>query len=834
MAFEYLDTLNPEQRSAVVHTGNPLLILAGAGSGKTRVITTKIAYLIQHENIRSWQILAVTFTKKAADEMRERAVALEPAACESQIKTFHSFGAWFLRKYGIIADLDRNFTVYDDTDSTTLLQKALPHLTKKKAHQLAKKIALCKDYCLTPDDDISNFDEDGDLEEAYRAYQKRLRETGNVDFGDLIMLPVLMLEQNPELRVEMRHHFKVIMVDEYQDSNVAQFRLLQALSGIQDEGDGYEAYNESEIAPDGVSTQDTDGTAPQSALRKSNRTYVCVVGDDDQSIYRFRGAEIQNILQFPNLFPNTELIRLERNYRSTASILAAADAVVRNNKGRIGKTLIAEGEKGEKPTALILPNQDAEAHLCSKLIKQAVTSKKCPAKYSDFAILYRTNAQSLEFEHEFLHEEIPYKVVGSLKFYEREEIKDALSYLSLLANPRDEIAFRRIANKPVRGLGEKSLEKLIEGAKQSFYDAKDTEDGETLSGIEITEQSEKRTGLSLIKAAVLASGGSFGLTKKAQEGAKNFSSMMNSLLEELEENSRKAEEQEADDENYVPSPLSYFIEKIIKDSGLEEYHKAQDDIDGTSRVENMQELSNYAASYPCTRLGLLDFLDSINLDRTLSENAENEENTDAVTLITLHNTKGLEFNRVIITGLENGIFPREDETGKDLEEERRLFYVGITRARKELTLTSCRSRKLYGHFQIMSPSIFLKEAEEALDVQTLLPSGSVYGGSGYGSGSYGEGSYGGYGSRGGPGYSTGDGYYDDGSKKDDASAFESNPLKAKYKKGTKIFNDDWGYGVVINQTGSGEDFVITVQFENGGTKKFIPKFQQKSLQVIKD
>lgn len=767
MAFEYLDTLNPEQRAAVVHTGSPLLILAGAGSGKTRVITTKIAYLIQHENIRSWQILAVTFTKKAADEMRERAVALEPLANESQIKTFHSFGAWFLRRYCDIAGLDKYFTVYDDSDSAALLQKALPSLTKKKAGQLAKKIALCKDYCLTPDDDISDFDEDGDLEEAYRAYQKRLRETGNADFGDLIMLPVLMLEQNPELRKQMQYHFKVIMVDEYQDSNVAQFRLLQALCGVQ-EGSG---------------------------------TYVCVVGDDDQSIYKFRGAEIQNILQFPNLFPGTELIRLERNYRSTASILATADAVVKNNTGRIGKTLIAEGDEGEKPNLIFLRNQDEEAKLCAKIIKNAVSSKKAPSKFSDFAILYRTNAQSLEFEHEFLNAQIPYKVVGSLKFYEREEIKDTLSYLSLLANSRDEIAFRRVANKPVRGLGEKSLEKIIEGGRAS--------------------------GFNLIEACKKASEGSIPVPKKAQEGAKELFRLIDGLSEELEKNSEEAEEATEVDENFIPSPLSYFIEKLVNDSGLKEYHKAQDEIDGTSRTENMQELANYGATYPCTKQGLLDFLDTINLDRTLSEDSENEEKTDAVTLITLHNTKGLEFPRVIITGLENGIFPREDKTGIDLEEERRLFYVGITRAKKELTLTSCRVRKMYGHIQQMMPSIFIKEAEDTLEIQGMTAGlGSSYG--------YGEGAYGGYGSSYG---AYGNGYasnYGMGLSNNGLSSGETDPLKLKYAKGTKIYHDDYGYGIVVKQNDAGDEFVISVQFENGTTKKFIPKYQQKSLQVIKD
>lgn len=777
MAYEYLETLNSEQKDAVVHTGSPLLILAGAGSGKTRVITTKIAYLIQHENILPWQILAVTFTKKAANEMKERAVALEPKAAEAQIKTFHSFGAWFLRRYAEYAGLSPSFTVYDDSDSASLIAKAVPSLTKKLANLAAKKIALCKDYCLSPEDDLSGIADDCefDFPEVYSAYQKRLRETGNADFGDLIMLPVKLLEQNPELRRQIQYRFKVIMVDEYQDSNVAQFRLLEALSGT-NEGSG---------------------------------TYVCVVGDDDQSIYKFRGAEIQNILQFPNIFPGTQIIRLEKNYRSTGKILLAADSVVSHNSGRLGKKLVAVNGEGEKPTLVFLENQDMEARLCANIIKNAVSKKT--SRYSDFAVLYRTNAQSMEFEHEFLNAKIPYKVVGSLKFYEREEIKDTLAYLSLLANPRDEIAFSRIVNKPGRGIGDKSQEKIIALAhetspietsphetansiSESLSENTSANLSENLSDTEnpsavLSESISSAESFDLIQTAENASKN---LPKKAQEGIKEFVSVMKNLKNELLKNSEEAEKSQ-EEENVIPSPLSFFISRLAEESGLLEYHKAQDKLDGTSRAENMEELSNYAAKYPCTLLGLLDFLDTINLDRTLSE--DEEEKDDAVTLITLHNTKGLEFERVIITGLENGIFPREDKFGADLEEERRLFYVGITRAKKELTITSCRTRRLYGRFQEMLPSVFLKEAEDAFDIQGARKQ------------------------------TEGETHYF--ASKDDL-------LKEKYKKGTKIYHDDYGYGIVVQQNASSENLVITVAFESGGQKKFIPQYQAKSLQIIRE
>ena len=669
MAFEYLETLNPEQTEAVVHSGNPLLILAGAGSGKTRVITTKIAYLIQHENMNPYSILAVTFTKKAAREMQERAEHLEPLAARAQIRTFHSFGAWFLRRYAEEAGLEPSFTVYDDDDSASLIMKAMPGMTKKQANSAAHKIALCKDYCLSPEDDLSSVDSDGAFSEVYAAYQKRLRATGNADFGDLIMLPVKILESNPAIRKEMQYRFRVIMVDEYQDSNVAQFKLLQAISGVQE----------------------------------NSGTYVCVVGDDDQSIYKFRGAEVQNILQFPDFFPGASVIRLERNYRSTGKILAAADAVVSHNEDRLGKTLVAVRGEGSLPKLVFLESQDKEAQFCASLIKKAV-EEKGDCSYRDFAILYRTNAQSLGFESEFLHRQIPYVVVGSLKFYEREEIKDSLAYLALIANGRDEIAFQRIVNKPVRGIGEKTQEKIILSAHETY--------GALIEN------------LNLIDAAENAAES---LSKKARDGIKEFCGLMKELKDSLLRKSASSDSPSKTDElaalasgeelpesDTVRENLSVFVRSVIEESGIYEYHKAQDEIDGTARVSNLDELVNSAVLYPCTMQGLLDFLDSIELDRTLAENTE--ETTDAVTLITLHNTKGLEFPRVIITGLENGIFPRGDKAGDELEEERRLFYVGITRAKDELYITSCAMRRLYGRTEPMMPSRFLFEAGDVVKV----------------------------------------------------------------------------------------------------------------------
>lgn len=719
----YLDRLNPEQKEAVVHEGSPLLILAGAGSGKTRVITTKIAYLIGNRHMDPSAILAVTFTKKAASEMSERAVALEPRAGRAQIRTFHSFGAWFLRKYADEAGLAGSFTVYDDDDMATLVTKAVPSMTRQQAQLAAHKIALAKDYCLGPDDDLSDIDPTGDLSTIYRAYEERLHTTGNADFGDLIMRPVKVMDANERIRQQMRYRFRVIMVDEYQDSNVAQFRLLQSLSGVEE----------------------------------NSGTYVCVVGDDDQSIYRFRGADVGNILSFREKFPGTKIIKLVRNYRSTAKILEVADNVVRNNEGRLGKTLKAERGEGKTPVLVYLPDQDSEARFCADLILKAGADKKNQSKYSDWAILYRTNAQSLEFETEFLHRKIPYVVVGSLKFYEREEIKDTLAYLSLAANPRDEIAFRRVVNKPAHGVGDKTQDAIVEKAA-----------------------SPSRSLVETARECVPS------LSKKAKEGVTEFCSVLDELAKSFNPDEK----------------LSYFVEKVLDRSGLLNYHRTQDEISGTQRAANMQELVNSAVLYPCTEDGLLQFLDTIELDRTLDAGA-GEAAQDSVTLITLHNTKGLEFPRVIITGMENGIFPRGDKTGGELEEERRLFYVGITRAKDELYITSCAQRRLYGRTEFMEPSLFI---EEAGDVFKVL-----------GAESRRQRGYGAYGAVAG------------------VNSVKGNELAGQWSKGTRVYHDDWGYGQVIAGSVSDEgEFVITVQFESGEKKKFLPEYQAHSLMIVKE
>ncbi|UTC43344.1 ATP-dependent helicase [Treponema sp. OMZ 857] len=808
----YLSVLNPEQLEAVCHTGSPLLILAGAGSGKTRVITTKIAWLIAEQDVRPESILAVTFTNKAAREMAERAQALDERAARSSIRTFHSFGAWMLRRYAEWAGLSPNFTIYDDDDSVTLLMKVLPQLNKQEAQRFIRKISRAKDYCLLPDNpQLTMIDPAPEFAVIYRAYQQRLRETGNADFGDLIMLPVQLLQEHTAIAQQLHRRFKVILVDEYQDSNSAQFQLLRELTG--------------------------------------EDTYVCVVGDDDQSIYRFRGAEVQNILTFDRQFPHTKIIRLVRNYRSYEPILRVADSVVSRNEGRLGKTLIAaRGTGGQKPCLYYLPSQDAEAELCVQLIKKAV---RAGGSYSDWAVLYRTNAQSLNFETTFLHEKIPHKVVGTLKFYEREEIKDALALLALIANGRDEIAFRRMVNKPARGIGETTQNKLVAYARAAFASLSantgvlanaeeaaevgssafgNSPEQDSGSAQQEFTQLQEPTALPLRQQAeaipqqgadyitvLLGAGAKLPIPKKAGTALQEFLNTLHSLRSLLAEydstNTAGAAafdtavdiDAQADDlrsdastgstidtgasEQAVTQKhgqqgerLAAFVLAVIEQTGLGVFHRNQDEVMGTQKTANLQELANTASLYPCSAAGLTSFLEHIELDRSL---AETDAGADAVQLITMHNTKGLEFRNVIITGLENGIFPRNDESAEDMEEERRLMYVACTRAQDALYMTSCAARRMYGKLSYMEPSRFLAEIDSSL-VDVIGQSIASF-------------------------------------------ASPADEEAALWKCGQRLFHDDYGYGYVVQSRQSGGELVITVQFENGSQKRFFPVYQRAQL-----
>lgn len=712
---EYLRHLNDAQREAVTHWGEPLLILAGAGSGKTRVIIHKIAWLIAERGLDPRSILAVTFTNKAAGEMRSRAADLVEGGSQAMIRTFHSFGAWMLRRNHEAARLPAGFTIYDDDDSVSLLRSLYPDEYKGTLTRWARAISRAKDYALGPEDNLDEIDSTGELAEIYRAYDKRMREIGNVDFGDLIVRPLQLLRDDETVRRRFHQRYRAILVDEYQDSNVAQFLLLSELA--------------------------------------SPETFICVVGDDDQSIYRFRGAEVRNILTFHEHFPGTRIVRLEQNYRSTAPILDVAGHVVARNEGRLGKRLWTERERGPKPTLALLQNAEEEVELCLDLIRRGT-------RPADTAVLYRTNAQSRLFETALMGAGIPYRIVGTVRFYEREEVKDVLAILRFIANPRDEVSFRRIINKPARGLGAKSVERIV--------------------------RAELERGDSLLDAV---SRSVDGLTAKAQGAREDFARIISNLIEQLER-----------------EPLAAFVDRVAEESGLKRYHAEQDEYAGTQKLANIDELVNAAGIYGGGRPGLVEFLEMVELDG--AREADAAESADAVTLITMHNTKGLEFPRVIITGLEDGLFPRGgEESAEDLEEERRLFYVAVTRAQDELYLTSCRYRRLYGRLTEFPPSRFLGEIPSE-----LLDLGSE---SGAGGGSVG---FGREGSAGGT---------FDGSVGDDPAAGENHEewgSAEDFPAGAGVFHDDYGVGVVQKRWRQGRNVMVRVRFENGTSATFIPRY----------
>lgn len=764
----YLSILNPEQLSAVLHEGSPLLILAGAGSGKTRVITTKIAYLIRERGIDPESILAVTFTNKAAKEMAERARTIESRSERVMIRTFHSFGAWFLRRNGPLAGLEANFVIYDDDDTVTLLSTLLDGLSRTEIAATAHRIARAKDYFLGPQDpNLAIIDHRQEFRRVYAQYEERLAKIGNVDFGDLIKKPLEILLAHEEVRKRFQQRFRVILVDEYQDSNVAQFELLKALWG--------------------------------------NETYLCVVGDDDQSIYRFRGAEVRNILEFPQRFPQTQVIRLERNYRSISPILRVASAVVDHNSGRLGKSLQAERGAGKLPATAFLPDQDAEASFCAELIQR---SRSTGANYSDWAILYRTNAQSLGFETEFLHRKIPYRVVGSLKFYEREEVKDALALLAFSVNPRDEVAFKRVVNKPSRGVGTVTVDRiLVEAATRANSDLAVA--GRSLLPLLSAKARAGLTGfLQAIQGArdLLKDDSPASSLETFEAGARvpvlpplaSPSDEPPSIAFEKKAKKALGRRERGGSELISGEGLSVVIVALLQASGLQEYHQAQDEIAGTQRLANLQELVNAATLYPATSGGLAEFLEHIELDRSM---AENEDSADSVTLITVHNTKGLEFRRVIITGLEQGIFPRDDKKDEDLEEERRLFYVGATRAMDELYLTTCALRRIYGRTMPNAPSLFLSEIPmEDLRVVGTAP-------------------YGVWSSK--------------ASSKTGGSLGKTSS-DGRWRLGGRLFHDDYGYGAVTSIRETEEGPLVSARFETGKEVTFVSRYQSERFMRIQE
>jgi len=789
----YLEVLNPEQREAVLHTGNPLLILAGAGSGKTRVITTKIAWLIREKNVDPRSILAVTFTNKAAREMAERARLIDERAGNAMLRTFHSFGAWFLRRNGTLGGLEPGFVIYDDDDSLALLATIMEGAPRAELKTAVHNIARAKDYFISPDDpELDLIDHRKSFRTVYAKYEEKLAKIGNVDFGDLIKKPVEILRNVPEVARRFRDRFRVIMVDEYQDANVAQSELLKEL-----------------YSPD---------------------TYLCVVGDDDQSIYRFRGAEVKNILKFPDTYDKTDIIRLERNYRSTAPILRAAASVVDHNSGRLGKTLRSERGEGKSPVLAFLPDQEAEAEFCAELIQKSVGQETKHAEdtkgakgtngaeganrasWSDWAIVYRTNAQSLGFETEFLRRKIPYRVVGSLKFYEREEVKDILALLSFLVNPRDEIAFRRMVNKPNRGVGPATVGRIVEEGRGGNLALAAQRLAPELS-------SKARSGIGVFLNAIEAGRaaleavvpGTFPGVSPADSGPAAENPLENAMaVMERTSSDRtggRKKTRKTEEGLRAGEGLSECVVCLASKSGIAAYHLSDDEISGSQRLNNLQEVANAASLYAATGEGLLEFLEHIELDRSMEEASGEDKNT--VTLITLHNTKGLEFRRVIMTGIEQGIFPRDDKKAEDLEEERRLFYVGATRAMDELYLSSCAQRRMYGRTEPMEPSLFLREMDQkVLRIIGSAPYGFKVSGPG-------------------------------GARRE-GRAFSQSPRKpavssdGRWTLGDRVYHDDHGYGSIQEIRESADGPVIRVVFETGQELRFLSLHQSSGFTKIGD
>ncbi len=637
--------LNPEQERAVKHHVGPLLILAGAGSGKTRVLTHRVAYLIQEYRVNPWNILALTFTNKAAGEMRERVdkIVTENAQ-DIWVSTFHSTCVRILRRYIEALGYERSFTIYDGDDQKTLMRDILKYLQldpkKFKERAVLSEISSAKDELISPE--MYEQKAGGDYfkeicARCYREYEKRLRDSNALDFDDLICKTIQLLEENEDILAYYQNRFRYIMVDEYQDTNTAQFKLISLLANYKDEN-GDVHHN------------------------------LCVVGDDDQSIYKFRGANIYNILNFESLYPEAKVIKLEENYRSTQNILDAANAVIRNNSVRKEKALWTEKEKGDAIYFSLFQDEREEAGSIADAIAHVVDNGL--ASYKDFAILYRTNAQSRVFEEKLVMHNVPYRIVGAVNFYQRREIKDLLSYLRTVENGLDDISVKRILNVPKRGIGLTTMDRVNNYAMEhetSFYGA--LENYEYIDGI----------GRSSAKI------GSFV-----------------SLIESFK--------------RHLASPeysLEDLLREIIEETGYVRLLQEEDTEESLGRIENIEELISKVVSYEENCEGeptLSGFLEEVAL---VADIDNVDENNDIVLLMTLHSAKGLEFPYVYLVGMEENIFPGyaavSGESPEEMEEERRLCYVGITRAKEKLSLSCAYSRFRNGERHFNRPSRFINE-----------------------------------------------------------------------------------------------------------------------------
>ena len=647
-----LDGLNPAQREAVIHAGAPLLIVAGAGSGKTRVLTNRIAYLLAVRAVAPYEILAITFTNKAAGEMRERVQSLVgPRAKSMWVSTFHSACVRILRQEAVAAGYKQNFTIYDQSDSqrlVTLIGKDL-NLDPKRYNprQIHALISNAKNELIGPADYANqtknHFEEI--VAETYAIYQKRLIDGNVLDFDDLIMKTVQLLQRHPEVKARYRSRFRHVLVDEYQDTNHAQYVLVRELVG-----------------------EESDGFPPAE---------LCVVGDADQSIYAFRGATIRNILQFEEDYPNARTILLEQNYRSTQNILSAANAVITNNASRKAKNLWTDSGAGSAIITYEADDERDEAEFVLSEIRNL--QSEGVSQPGQTAIFYRTNNQSRPFEEVFMRAAIPYKVVGGVRFYERKEVRDLLAYLRVLANPYDEISLRRIINVPKRGIGDKAIASL-DALNLPLWDA-------------------------LFKSDQAPD-----LTSRAISAIDQFANLMATLRTMVES-------------GFKPSVIA---ESVIDQTGLGAELSDSTDPQDEGRLENIEELVAVAQEYEedesrlegdeIEEISLIGFLERVSLVADSDQIPDGEDHGGAVTLMTLHTAKGLEFPTVFLTGLEEGVFPHSRSLGdpNEIEEERRLAYVGLTRARERLYLTRASTRFMFGTPTYNAPSRFFSEIPEEL------------------------------------------------------------------------------------------------------------------------
>lgn len=715
--MNFLEGLNDRQREAVLHTEGPLLILAGAGSGKTRVLTHKIAYMVEEKGVFPGNILAITFTNKAANEMKERVRSLVGDKIDDiWIGTFHSICVRILRRDIDKIGYNRNFVIYDTDDQKTVIKECIKEKNLNteifKEKSILSTISSLKDTMVKPDSYINENYGDyykRNVGELYALYEEKLKKNNALDFDDLILKAVELLNTNFQVLEYYQKKFKYIYVDEYQDTNGTQYELVHLLS---------QKYKN-----------------------------LCVVGDDDQSIYGWRGADIGNILNFERDFPNAKIIKLEQNYRSTKNILNVANSVIRNNNERKDKALWTTNEEGNPIGINMTFDEREESSLVAEKIMELTDEGKY--KYRDFAILYRTNAQSRTFEEVFMRRNIPYRIVGGLKFYDRKEVKDIIAYLRLIQNPLDDVSLKRIINVPKRGIGNATLEKVENYAQrkaESLYS--------TLLDVEDVP----------------------GLSQRAINNLKKFTDMINKYIAMSQ-----------------VMGLKDFVEEVVYGTGYIKELEEEGSDESATRIENLKEFISVAVDFEMQNVdgNLEDFLANVSL---LSDTDKTADVNEAVTMMTVHSAKGLEFPVVFLVGMEEGLFPiaRAIDSESELEEERRLCYVAITRAEEQLFISYANMRTIYGNTTYSVPSRFLKEIPleyvETNDKNKEMTKKDVI-----------------------------------------VKEFTRRETKApdlKYNKddvkvGSKVRHKLWGVGTVVQLKDKGKDTEIVVAFEDKGLKKLI-------------